>query len=611
MVRKTVVLAALVVSFGAMPPRAVAEDSDPPAQAARLSYAQGQVAMQPAGAEAWGAATLNQPLTTGDKLWSDQNSRAEIQLGSAAVRLADATGFSLLNADDGILQMQVSAGTIEVYLPQLEDGQNVEIDTPNLALSLLQSGTYRVEVNDAGDVTVVKVSAGAARVTGAGQTFEVNAQQSAAFTSTGGLTADVTTLGAPDDFDQWCLERDQREESADQISGQYVSSDVTGYQDLDDYGSWQAVPDYGEVWVPAAVSVGWAPYRYGHWVWVGPWGWSWVDDAPWGFAPFHYGRWALVAGSWCWVPGPRHAPTIYAPALVGWVGASHSSPIMPTGGFSGVAWFPLAPHEAYIPAYAASQRYLRGLNPPNATATTSTRYANRTAPGAVTAVATSTFISAQPVAPHALHLSTSELALSSVSALAPAVSPTRASIAGSAVSLRGPPPALQGRGIVARTAPPRAPVPIERQLEAIRANAGRPPSAAQLAPLRPQAAAIPFRSAASAAVGVRTLPPRSRDQQNTIEHVPESEPASAPAAFAPAVRTDRPPAASAGSAPRDFTPAPSAAAPAHVDRPPALAAKPIGTPAEVHPSAPPHAPETHPERVPPARERPEPNSPRN
>jgi len=37
----------------------------------------------------------------------------------------------------------------------------------------------------------------------------------------------------------------------------------------------------------------WAPYREGHWAWIEPWGWTWVDDASFGFVTSHYGRWAF------------------------------------------------------------------------------------------------------------------------------------------------------------------------------------------------------------------------------------------------------------------------------------------------------------------------------
>src|SRR5205814_1992738 len=101
-------------------------------------------------------------------------------------------------------------------------------------------------------------------------------------------------------------------------------------------------PQYGAIWVPRRVPVDWAPYRYGHWAWIEPWGWTWVDDAPWGFAPFHYGRWIFTAGNWGWVPGPRTVRPVYAPALVAWVGGPRlNASVSIGGGRGGVAWFPL------------------------------------------------------------------------------------------------------------------------------------------------------------------------------------------------------------------------------------------------------------------------------
>ncbi len=72
----------------------------------------------------------------------------------------------------------------------------------------------------------------------------------------------------------------------------------------------------------AEVPAGWAPYRNGHWAWIDPWGWTWVDDAPWGFAPFHYGRWTVVDDRWGWVPGPVRQRAVYAPALVAFIGGA-------------------------------------------------------------------------------------------------------------------------------------------------------------------------------------------------------------------------------------------------------------------------------------------------
>ncbi|MFZ0038440.1 MAG: hypothetical protein WAK91_13510, partial [Candidatus Acidiferrales bacterium] len=97
-----------------IPQRAAADDNDPPARVARLRSVQGSVSVQPAGADDWGAAGVNRPITTGDKLWSDQDSRAELSLGSAAIRLGSQTAFTILNLDDQIAQISINEGTVNV-----------------------------------------------------------------------------------------------------------------------------------------------------------------------------------------------------------------------------------------------------------------------------------------------------------------------------------------------------------------------------------------------------------------------------------------------------------------------------------------------------------------
>jgi hypothetical protein len=226
--------------------------------------------MEPAGTQDWGDATLNRPLTTGDKLWADQDGRAELDIGSAAIRLGSNTGVSFLNLDDRTAQLNVTAGTVIAHVRDLQQDEVFEIDTPNIALTVQQPGDYRVEVNDAGDTTVVKVSDGQAQAVGTGQSVPIHTQQAVTFQGTEQLAVDTGSLGAPDSLDEWSLDRDHRAESSQ--SAQYVAPDVAGYQDLDDYGSWETEPDYGNVWVPTTVAVGWAPYHFGRWVWISPWG---------------------------------------------------------------------------------------------------------------------------------------------------------------------------------------------------------------------------------------------------------------------------------------------------------------------------------------------------
>ena len=281
------------------------DESDPPGRVARLSYVQGSVSLEPSGAQDWVGAEINRPLTTNDKLWSDTpGSRAELDMGGAVVRLGSGTGFSFLNLDDNMAQMQVTTGTVVVHVRELLENQTYEIDTPNLSVLLDEPGQYRVDVNESGDTTVVRVADGHAEASNGNDSMPIANQQMVTFSGTEDqVSANTATLGTPDGFDDWSFERDREYERA--ASRQYVPDNLVGTEDLDENGEWQSTPDYGPVWVPTTVAVGWSPYSFGHWAWVAPWGWTWIDDAPWGYAPFHYGRWARWHDSWCWVPGPR------------------------------------------------------------------------------------------------------------------------------------------------------------------------------------------------------------------------------------------------------------------------------------------------------------------
>ncbi len=272
---------ALVVALFSLfaPLRAAADNDDPPGRVARLGYARGSVSFQPAGTDEWVNAIVNRPVTTGDKLWADRDSRAELHIGSASIRIAGNTGFSFLNLTDNVTQIQLTAGTLRVRVKRLDQNETFEVDTPNLAFSVLRPGVYRINVNEDGNTTVIKVRGGEGEVTGGGSAYTVHAHEASTFTGTDELNADVESyVNDNDDFDSWCADRDRHEDLS--VSARYVSPDVIGYQDLDDYGGWRPVPEYGTVWFPHTTIAGWAPYRYGHWAYVYPWGYTWIDDAP-------------------------------------------------------------------------------------------------------------------------------------------------------------------------------------------------------------------------------------------------------------------------------------------------------------------------------------------
>jgi len=280
----------------------LADAGDPPARVARLSYLKGNVSLQPSGANDWSQATVNYPLTTGDRVYTDQGSQAELEIGSTAVRLSEATDLTVANLSDQVMQLGLGQGTIRVRVYELAPGESVEVDTPNGALALLQPGDYRVDTFPDQGATLVTVNRGSLEVSGGGVLQRVESGGAVKLTGSEQIQVSSVEPPHPDAFDQWCQERDRSFESS--ASTRYVGRGVPGYHDLDEYGRWQENREYGPVWYPTAVPAGWVPYRYGHWVWIEPWGWTWVEDEAWGFCPFHYGRWLLVGAAWGWVPGP-------------------------------------------------------------------------------------------------------------------------------------------------------------------------------------------------------------------------------------------------------------------------------------------------------------------
>jgi hypothetical protein len=435
---------------------------DPPSRVARLSYFDGTVSMQAGGSGDWGAAARNRPVTIGDKLWVDKDGRAELQAGQASIHLGAMTALSFLNLDQNITQMRLAEGSINFRVRELREGDQYEVDTPNAAFTVRQAGAFRIDVNENGDGTLITVIRGEGEVTASGKTYDVHPGQLAEFNGTD-TNVEYQTERAPesDDLDNWSAERDRKEENS--VSAKYVSRDTVGYSDLDDNGTWNEEPEYGHVWYPNSVSVGWAPYSYGYWNWVGPWGWTWVDYSPWGFAPFHYGRWHYFGSRWGWCPGPIGYSPVYGPAFVGFLGGRH--------GFSfgvgvGVGWFPLGFGEVYRPwyRYHAGGAYIRNINIHNTYIRNVNVINNRNFRGnyayahnvnAVTATSHNAFVNGQLVNRGGTRVTAASLRGAQVTNRV-GLSPTRASYVG-AVNARGrvsmPSASVQNRAVIARTAP--------------------------------------------------------------------------------------------------------------------------------------------------------------
>ena len=425
--RASVALMALLLV--AAPRAARAADDELPGRVGRIAEYAGDLYVAPENAAGeWSAASVNYPITSGDNLWVSTDGRAEVDYGGGQFRLAGDTNLHLSRLDDRQLALFVAQGRLVVRVRVLDPGDSARIDTPNAQVELLRPGLYRIDVAGPDESTVI-VREGEASIALASGIQQVLPGQSVAVRGNDPANAFARNGVDSDGFDRWSASRDRRYESS--RAGAYVSRQMVGAIELDEYGTWQNDPAYGAVWYPAEVAADWVPYRDGYWVQSGAWGLTWVDYAPWGYAPFHYGRWAHIRGRWAWCPGAYVGRPFWAPAFVAWYGGprwaysvSQGTPVY--------GWIPLGWGDRYVPWWGRGEcgercwtRYNRpyavnyaerGNAPP-------TRYANAGVPGAITAVAGATLAGAKPVPSNLVRVPAQAAASAPVLALAPSVKP--------------------------------------------------------------------------------------------------------------------------------------------------------------------------------------------
>lgn len=447
---------------------------DPPARAARLQYFTGSVSVQPQGTGDWANAELNRPLTNSDNIWADKNSRAEISVGSGLIWIGSESSLTLTRIDENTVQVQLHQGALNLHVRRIYNKEAYEVDTANQAFTVSKPGDYRFDVDANTDTTEITVWRGEGQVAGNGPPVTLHENEQATFKGNA-ISGQIHAAGEPDNFDDWARSRDERMDQSQ--SARYVSPDVPGYEDLDEYGTWKDTPDYGAVWVPSGVAVGWAPYRFGHWIWVAPWGWTWVDGSPWGYAPFHYGRWVYWGGAWGWAPGPVYVRPYYAPALVAWFGGPGFGVGVGFGfGFGvgfGYGWCPLGFGEPFVPWYGVSRGYFNRVNITNTRITNvritnvynnnflhgrpvttgsgsnNLHYANMRSPNGFTAVSRNTLVNGQQVGRNALRVSPSQMSrMTPVHSVA--ASPSRSAVLGASQARVTPPARSFSRPTVSR-----------------------------------------------------------------------------------------------------------------------------------------------------------------
>ena len=348
-------LAAWSISVGAY--------ADVPGRVGRIAFMEGDVQSYSENDPQWKVAYVNQPITSRNSVFTGDTGRAELSVGSTTLAMDAGSQVDIQELDDNTFNANVVRGRVSLRIRHLDPSDAYNVAIPGADFALLKPGRYRIDaLQDSTGVTVFAGQASATSDTGA---VLVNAGTSLRARSDANNPDAVPSFqsvaSVPVPLDDWVMAREAR--FRDSQAARFVSPNMTGYEDLDNNGRWASDSDYGPVWYPTAhVRDDWVPYRYGRWAYVAPWGYTWVDDAPWGFAPFHYGRWVQVSGRWGWCPGAYVARPVYAPALVGFYGGSGFSAAFSVGNSPAVGWYPLAPWERYSPHYTRNAAYIREVN---------------------------------------------------------------------------------------------------------------------------------------------------------------------------------------------------------------------------------------------------------
>lgn len=299
----------------------------------RISLIEGDVQIRTEDTGDWVPTSINMPLMEGDRIWVPEGGKTELQLRDGTyLRLGERSALEILTLDRDSSQFYLTEGHVYANF-RGQKGSFLQMDTPVSSIRVYDRSIFKVDLSGDGlnQIFVLKGSVDVESRSG-----KTTVKSGYILTLKDETYAELSPLGPPDDWERWNMERDRRLAEW-RPPPSYLPEELYGYaSDFETYGRWVYVREYGYVWRPTVVvSVGWAPYRIGRWVWVRG-DYVWISYEPWGWVPYHYGRWAFVASfGWCWVPPVRGA-VFWGPGFVAWVRT-------PTY----VAWVPLGPREIY------------------------------------------------------------------------------------------------------------------------------------------------------------------------------------------------------------------------------------------------------------------------
>lgn len=340
--------------------------AQPPALVGSIAYMLGTVSFHDDQQRDWAPAVINYPFSTGDELWTEPDGRAEMLVGTTRLRLQGTTQLYAATLDDKVQSYELSRGRLDLKVGTMIAGQTLEVVTPRGTAILAANGDYVIEAGTTEDPTRIGVRSGSARFRALNnKEFTLTANQVGTITGTQEQAQFEMLRQAPPPMPQEWAARDRIYTAKPAAQSYTAAPDLTGVNELSYYGDWTSNSQYGRIWSPRNVASDWAPYRYGHWSYVQPWGWTWIDDAPWGFAPSHYGRWVNIGNRWHWVPPQERTRTVYAPAVVGFLDNSSLDTavgLAAGAALASVAWYALGPRDVYVPWYTRDRDYIRYMN---------------------------------------------------------------------------------------------------------------------------------------------------------------------------------------------------------------------------------------------------------
>ncbi len=319
--------------------------------AGRISFIQGFAQIQPAGSKEWQVASVNVPIRAGDRFWTAEDARMELQFKNGTIlRLDYSTTLAVLNLDETAMQFHLSMGHL-LFRSSRKPTKTIQVDLPDSSLVVQDKALFRVDITPEGGEEF-GLFQGSMEIASAGSKARIRTGEM--LTLENG-SAEVTPLQPADEWEQWNTNRDLTQSNA-AVSAQYLPQELNVYaNDLNNNGDWVNIPGYGYCWEPrVGIAVGWAPYRSGRWIWMNE-DWVWVSLESWGWAPYHYGRWVSYSDRWCWVP-PVRGESHWGPGYVGWIHTPRY-----------VGWVPLAPGEILRRGESVQGRY---HNLPHSGATT-------------------------------------------------------------------------------------------------------------------------------------------------------------------------------------------------------------------------------------------------